>query len=410
MRLFKTRLRALSMPLVLAIVLFSALVAAPAANGQTYKVLYNFTGGSDGGWPYFGSLVQDKAGNLYGTTVGGGSSGYGTVFKVTKSGKESVLYSFTGGADGGYPSAGLVLSGNTLYGTTTDGGASGDGVVFEVNTKTGTETVLYTFTGGADGAFPYAGLVQDKSGNLYGTTYEGGSRACYQGDGGCGVVFQVVPKTKKEIVLHSFDYSDGANPSSGLTLDPTEKALFGTATFGGSSNCRGGCGVVFSLTIKSGTYNVLYNFTGSPDGAHPEGTLALGPTGNLYGTTVNGGNDIDAGTVFEVVPKTKKETVLYIFPGGADGGGPNGVIRDKKGKLYGTTAGGGTTDAGTVFEVVPNTKTETVLHSFGGSDGWGPLCGLLQDSKGNLYGTTYAGGSGTGCDSYGCGVVWEITP
>jgi uncharacterized repeat protein (TIGR03803 family) len=381
---------------VLAVALFSPLAAAPWAGARSYKVLYNFTGGSDGGYPYLGSLVQDKAGNLYGTTSGAGSSGYGTVFKVTKSGTETVLYTFTGGADGAYPYAGLVLSGSTLYGATEGGGSGkgdlGWGVVFEVNIETGTETVLYTFSGGSDGATPYAGLVRDSKGNLYGTTCDGGSS-------NYGVVFEVVPKTKKETVLHSFDLTDGAYPCSGLTLNTTEEAVYGTA--GGGSSGR--YGVVFSLTIKTRTYKVLYNFTGSPDGAYPWGTLALDPKGSLYGTTSDGGTG-DYGTVFEVAPNTKKETVLYSFTE-TDGDGSHpygGVLRDKKGNLYGTTFYGGDSSYGTVFDLVKG--TESVLHSFEYSDGAYPYCGLTMDSKGNLYGTTEYGGSGD------YGVVWEITP
>jgi uncharacterized repeat protein (TIGR03803 family) len=394
------------MALALVTVLLSAL-AAPAAKGQTYNVLYTFTGGSDGAFPYYGSLVQDKAGSLYGTTQGGGSSGYGTVFKVTQGGTETVLYSFTGGADGGYPYAGLVLSGNALYGNTTYGGsekcydgyAYGCGVVFEVNIKARTETVLHTFTGGSDGGYPWASLVEDDKGNLYGTTEDGGAS-------GYGAVFEVVPKTKKETVLHSLDDKHGAYPYSGLTLNTTERVLFGTTRFGGSSDS----GVVFSLAIGTGTYNVLYNFTGWSDGGAPWGTLALDPSGNLYGTTLYGGSDnctYGCGTVFKVVPRTKKESVLYSFPGGASGYNPySGVIRDKKGNLYGTALRGGSSDCiggcGTVFDVVKG--AESVLHTFDGSDGAYPFCGLTMDSKGNLYGTTYTGGS----DDWG--VVWEITP
>jgi uncharacterized repeat protein (TIGR03803 family) len=368
-------------------------------------VLYNFTGKPDGANPRYGSLVRDEAGDLYGTTWEGGSSDYyGTVFKVTKSGTENVLYSFTGGADGGYPVAGLVLSGNTLYGITSYGGnnacydgyAYGCGVVFEVNIKTGAETVLHTFTGGSDGGYPKAGLVQDRKGNLYGTTSDGGANSYF------GTVFEVDPKTKKETVLHSFGDNDGDYPTSGLTLNTTETILFGTALEGGSN----GAGVVFSLAIRTRTYNVLYNFTGPPDGDAPWGTLALDPKGNLYGTTLSGGSDNctdGCGTVFEVVPRTKKETVLYSFTGGASGYYPySGVIRDNKGNLYGTTFRGGASSDGTVFEVAEG--TESVLHSFDGSDGANPFCGLVQDSKGNLYGTTYEGGSD------GAGVVWEITP
>jgi uncharacterized repeat protein (TIGR03803 family) len=379
--------------MALAFVLLSALAAAPPVEAQGYNVLYNFTGGSDGEFPEWGSLVQDKAGNLYGATQWGGTSDWGTVFKVTKSGAETVLYSFTGGSDGGQPYSGLVLSGNTLYGTAYEGG-SGYGVVFELNIKTGIYTVLCPLTGAAGGANPTAGLVRDKAGNLYGTTLWGGSS-------NYGVVFKVVPKTKKLTVLHRFDSNDGDHPYSGLTLSTTEKVLFGTASAGGSSNN----GVVFSLTIKTGTYTVLYNFTGGSDGGGPWGTLALDPKGNLYGTTIGGGSSNcpnGCGTVFEVVPKTKKETVLYSFTGEPDGAWPYGGVIDKNGALYGTTGYGGANGNGTVFELVEG--TETVLHSFYGSDGAYPLCGVIMDSSGDLFGTTVDGGT------YGAGVVWEITP
>jgi uncharacterized repeat protein (TIGR03803 family) len=367
-----------------------AILAAPSAQAQTYSVLYNF-GGSAGAGPFFGSLAKDKSGTLYGTTTAGGSSGNGTVFKLTTSGTESVLHSFTGGPDGGYPYSGVVLSGNTLYGTAAIGGF-GYGVVFEMNIKSGAETVLYAFTGGADGAYPETGLVRDKNGNLYGTTFWGGANAN-------GVVFKLVPRSKRETVLHSFDYTHGANPLSGLTLNKTGRILFGTAVNGGS----GATGVVFRLTIKKRAYTVLYNFNGqSGGGGYPSGTLALDPEGNLYGAT---GSTIygNPGTVFEVVQKTKREIVLYAFTGGADGADPEGgVIRDKKGNLYGTTTDGGAKNYGTVFELVRG--TQTVLHSFDESDGAGPQCGLIEDSKGNWYGTT--GGGGSGDD----GVVWEIRP
>jgi len=392
MRPLRTRLRPLSMALALTIVLLPALAATPSAQAQTYSVLYNFTGGSDGGYPLYGSLVQDKSGNLYGTTEAGGSSYAGTVFQVSKSGTETVLYNFTGSTDGAYPFGGLVLSGNTLYGTALEGG-SGYGVVFAVNIKKKTETVLYAFTGSSDGGYPYDGLVMDKKGNLYGTTYYGGSSSD-------GTVFEVVPKTKKETVLYSFNYTDGGYPFSGLTLNTAGTILYGTATDGGSS----GYGVVFSLTLKGDTYKMLYNFTGtSGDGAYPWGTLGLDSKGNLYGTTYYGGSNYYYGTVFEVVPKTGKETVLYSFSGGTDGGYPySGAVLDKKGNLYGTTDSGGSSGYGTVFKLAKT--TETVLHSFDYSDGGYPICGVLMDSKGDLFGTAEEGGSGYD------GVVWEITP
>jgi uncharacterized repeat protein (TIGR03803 family) len=342
---------------------------------------------------------------LYGTTMGNATSLYGTVYMLTASGKETVLYNFTGGADGGNPFSGLVLSGNTLYGTTFEGGgASGCqcGVVFAVNIQKKTETVLYSFTL-SNGYNPYVGLVQDNNGNLYGTTHFGGA---YE----AGVVFELVPKTKKYTVLYTFTGSDdGGFPDSVLTFDKTEEVLYGTATRGGTSNQ----GVVFSLTLKGDAYKVLYNFTGSSDGGVPSGTMALDPTGNLYGTTQDGGSSGSYGVVFKVVPKTGKETVLYAFTGGKDGGGPFGVVRDQNGALYGATFEGGDLKCsggigcGTVFKVVKT--TETVLHAFNGVDGEYAYSGVLLDSKGDLFGTTEYGGSGTGC-GFGCGVVYKLTP
>jgi len=372
---------------------FTAARAAAQDAALSYKVLYNFSGGADGGNPVYGPLVQDNAGNLYGTTSNGGSSSCGVVFKLTKSGAEVVLYSFACGSDGASPSAGVILSGNTLYGTTVSGG-SGNGVVFAVDIKSGAETVLYTFTGGADGSQPLTGLVQDKAGNLYGVTWVGGSS-------GDGVVYKVVPNTKKETVLHSFAGSDGSNPFGKLTLDTTGKVLYGSTDFGGSA----GWGVVYSLTLKSKAYSVLYTFTGGSDGAAPNGYLSIGKGGILYGTTAEGGVGSGYGVVFQFLPKTGKETVLYAFTGGADGKYPvGGVVLNEAGHLFSTTDTGGGYGDGTIFEVDPKKKTETVLHSFDGTGGSIPYDGLYQDSKGNFYGTAFRGGSS------GAGVVFKLTP
>jgi uncharacterized repeat protein (TIGR03803 family) len=394
----RTRLRTVHMTRALTVLLLLSLAAARSARAQSYSVLYSLAGGELGGYPAYGALVQDKAGNLYGTTSSGGSSNCGTVFKLVPStGSESVLHSFTCQSDGGYPYAGLVLSGNTLYGTTAAGGAgscfgeSGCGVVFALNIKEKIITATHAFLGGSsDGAVPYAGLIQDKRGMLYGTTNLGGANDK-------GTVFQVNSKTMKVTVLHSFSGSDGEYPYSGLTLNSTGTILYGASYQGGS----GGYGVVFSLTIQGRTYSALYNFSGLTDGGNPLGTMALDATGNLYGTTVYAGSGY--GVVFEVVPKSGQESVLYAFSGGGDGANPSGgVVRDSNGNLYGTTYSGGANSYGTVFKVA-NT-TETVLHSFDNSDGEYPLCGVILDSKGDIFGTTEMGGS----SSYG--VVWEITP
>ncbi len=374
----------------------SSMLAGNAATMQcfpTEQVLHSFTGGTDGAYPEAG-LVRDAAGNLYGTTAHGGAYGYGTVFRVSASGTETVLHSFTyNGTDGVDPEAGLVrdTAGN-LYGTTAQGGAYTYGTVFEVSAS-GTETVLHSFTGGADGASPYAGLVRDAAGNLYGTTVSGGAY-------NYGTVFEV-SASGTETVLHSFTGgTDGRNPGAGLVRDAAGN-LYGTTAYGGSySN-----GTVFEVSA-SGTETVLHSFTGGTDGAYPgEGGpgLVRDAAGNLYGTTGEGGA-YNYGTVFEV-SASGAETVLYSFTGGAYGEYPAaGLVRDAAGNLYGTTVDSGIGAFGTVFEVSAS-GTETVLHSFtGGTDGASPRAGLVRDAAGNLYGTTVDGGA------YTYGTVFEVTP
>jgi uncharacterized repeat protein (TIGR03803 family) len=400
-------------------VMFATTTTIPAVAASEFKVLYNFTGGADGGAPQ--GLVVDEAGNLYGTTgLGGDPNCYGAwgrcgvAFKLDKAGKLTVLHKFTNGADGAFPYPTLAISGNTLYGAANQGGNLhcfydyGCGTLFEIDIQTHAFKVLHTFDG-EHGLGPSGGVILS-SGVLYGTTSQGGpSLNC--GYYGCGVVYKLVLKTGAFSVLHNFDSSDGAYPSSTLTLDKTGKFLYGAAGAGGSS----GCGVVFRLTIETGAYDVLYNFTGSPDAEEPYGPLALDASGNLYGDSQFGGSypcraDNGCGTVFTVSPSTGTDTVLYNFTGGADGNYPQaGVIRSHEGTLYGTTAWGGSNNDGTVFKLFNN--TETVLHTFQGSDGSGPSAVVIMDSKDNLFGTASAGGSrGSGCGGYGCGVVWEITP
>jgi uncharacterized repeat protein (TIGR03803 family) len=401
------RLRAVSVALALAIVLLPALVATRSAQGQTFTVLYSFTGGADGAETYAG-LILDAAGNLYGATYWGGASGgfngYGTVFKLAKTGKETALYTFTGGSDGAHPAYEYLVrdAAGNLYGTTAYGGAytgdNGYGTVLKVD-KTNKETVLYTFTGGSDGANPYAGLVRDAAGNLYGTTLNGGAS-------GLGTVFKL-NKAGKETVLHSFTGGggDGSYPYAGLVRD-AKGNLYGTAYEGGSSGCYlgYGCGVVFKVDA-TGKETVLYAFTGTGgDGGFPDAGLVRDTQGNLYGTTAGQGAS-GYGTVFKL-DKKGKETVLYSFTGtGGDGAYPySDLVRDAMGNLYGTTSQGGGSGAGTVFKL-DKTGNETVLYSFtGGDDGYDPWAGLVRDTKGNLYGTTVGRGA------YGWGTVFKLTP
>jgi len=386
-------------------VVLLALVATQAARAQTYSVLHGFTGQPDGSNP-FASLVQDSAGNFYGTARGGGDSnacsdmippGCGVVFKLDANGNESVLYNFTGPPDGAGPTFGLLMdaSGN-LYGTAEGGGNlttcyGGCGVVFKLD-PSGHETVLYSFTGGTDGSGPTGVLVQDKSGNLYGTTIGGGVQT---GSSGFGVVYKLDP-SGHETVLYSFTGgADGAYPTGGLIRDSAGN-LYGTAQYGGSFNE----GVVFKIDT-SNQEKVLYSFTGHADGGTPSSGLVQDPAGNLYGTTEGGGNlcqQAGCGVVFKV-DTNGNETVVHSFSY-PDGAFPElaTLIRDPAGNLYGTTYGGGPScvffGCGVVFKLDPS-GNETVLHSFTatGEDGGNPSAGLLLDASGSLYGTTVWGGT-----------------
>jgi uncharacterized repeat protein (TIGR03803 family) len=429
---------------ILVLLVFSALLGAGWA--QTESVLYSFCARyedcHDGANPYAG-LIFDKKGNLYGTTMDGGAYGGGGVFKLSAKGKETVLYSFCAQndcADGGVPQAGLIFDqkGN-LYGTTSAGGLYSEnclygdcGIVFEL-TPEGEETVLYSFcaqSGCTDGERPTAALVFDGNGNLYGTTYGGGAFNGCGSDYGCGVVFELTPQGE-ETVPYSFcaqnNCTDGAYPYAGVVFDQKGN-LYGTTVSGGAyCGSNYGCGVVFKLTPQ-GEETVLYSFcakTTCADGASPYGGLVFDKKGNLYGTTLMGGA-ANRGTVFKLTPEGE-ETVLYSFCAKKsychDGENPYaGVVFDQKGNLYGTTPLGGAYDGcdntgcGVVFELTPKGK-ETVLHSFcaqkGCDDGSLPYAGLVFDTKGNLYGTTWAGGSRNYHCAYHpdmCGVVFKLTP
>ncbi len=395
----KMRLRTASTALTLAVVLVFGVVTTQSAQAQTFTDLYSFRGSPDGANPYGAGLIRDAAGNLYGTTENGGPSGEGVVFKVDAHDTESVLYSFTGVADGGHPEAGLIRdAAGTLYGTTPYGGnvnycyPSGCGTVFKVDTG-GTETVLHSFTGTTDGASPLGGLIRDDKGPLYGTTEAGGPS-------NVGTVFKV-SKSGTETVLHTFTRgsSDGAYPIYTSLLTDPDGNLYGVAEEGGTSNL----GVLYKLS-KKGNLTLLHSFAGgTTNGCYPSGTPVMDKTGNLYGTTISCGA-FGAGIVWKV-SKKGGETVLHSFAGGSsDGGTPRvGVIMDAMGNLYGDTVSGGPSNVGTVYELNKKGKL-TLLHSFDGSDGANPFGGLIRNTKGDLYGTTVGGGSS------GNGTVWRLTP
>jgi uncharacterized repeat protein (TIGR03803 family) len=361
-----------------------------AAQAKGYRVLHTFAGGTDGSLP-FAAPIADSAGNLYGTTEFGGANGSGVVFKLAPDGTETILHAFGANKDGANVDAGLLLDkkGN-LYGTTYAGGAHGAGTVFELAAD-GTETVLYSFRGKTDGGNPTAGLIRDAQGNFYGTTDFGGDDACSPGFG-CGVAFRL-SANGRETVLHAFaGGADGNLPSGGLLADSAGN-LYGVTAAGGAGSCpplTAGCGTVYRLA-KDGAETILYSFAGNSDGAGPYGSPVADSAGNLYGTTYAGGAH-DVGTVFEVTPDGKK-TTLYTFTNGADGGYPaSGLVIDANGNLYGTTCQCADQDQfGNVFEVTPD-GTESTLHAFkSGHDGAYPEAGLLL-AKDELYGETFIGG------------------
>jgi uncharacterized repeat protein (TIGR03803 family) len=373
--------------------LIVVLLLAALAQAQTFTTLYNFTGGSDGAWPYAG-VIQDPSGNLYGTTFGRNGSGDGVVYELKTTGAEIVLYSFTGGSDGSEPYTPVVRdrAGN-IYGTTFEGGA-GRGTVFKIDT-TGDETVLYSFAGGtSDGCHPDQGLLVGKSGTLFGTT-----NGC--GSSGYGTIFKI-DSAGKETILHSFvgSPSDGAYPGRGhLAMDELGN-LYGVTAMGGADNN----GALYQLN-GDGTLTLLHSFSGS-GGCEPQGSVARDKAGNLYGTTYSCGSN-NYGTLWKV-SKKGKETILHNFAGSpSDGCLPDaGVARDSKGNLYGVTSGCGAFGGnyGALYEFSASSKLP--LHSFGSSASSGavPVGELLRTSKGALFGTTVYGGT------YGYGTVWSYAP
>ena len=352
---------------------------APSGAGWTESVLYSFQGGSDGLFPS-GGLTSPIGGKLYGTTELGGNNGSGTVFSITPQGSEAVVHAFSGG-DGLFPVGTLVKVGGTFYGTTASSAYS--------ITPQGTETVLHYFNppfdANGDGSSPDGGLVADAAGNLYGTTFYGGNLNCLsqsvgEPNFGCGTVFELTPPTSPggswgEIILFAFPSNTkyGANPDGELAIAGSGTLVGTTATGGSSANCPA--------------------VPPNPSGAAPS-----------------------CGTVFKIV-QSQGETVIHNFHG-RDGAYPTGKLASVGGKLFGTTEFGGTgacpatsttpAGCGTVFSITPQ-GLFTVVYSFqGGSDGAGPVSGLINIG-GELYGTTTTGG-GTGCGGYGCGTVFEITP
>ena len=430
------KLRARTLALILAASL-ATLLTMPVVHAQTFSIIHNFTGGQDGANP-FGALTIDRSGNLYGAATYGGNtscpgvdyySGCGVIFKMRRSGSGWLfqsLYLFSG-SDGANPSGGVTVAPDgTLYGTTNAGGGgscvqswghSGCGTVFHLRPSPTlclaiscrwNDTVLYQFTGGTDGGGPWGGVALDQAGNVYGTTYEGGS--------GDGVAYAVTHSQSgwTESVIHTFTGgSDGGDPASNPISDSNGN-LYGTTLFGGDigSNCPFGCGTVFELTRSGSNWNesVLHAFANNGNTALPQAGLVLDSAGNLYGTTESGLN-----TVFELSPGSGGWTFNTLY--GTSFGGLNAfrspVTMDSAGNLYGVTEFGGsgcTYGCGTVFKLSPSAGgwTYTTLHEFNDADGFEPYGGVVVDSNGVVYGTASGGGGGD-CE-LGCGVVWKITP
>jgi uncharacterized repeat protein (TIGR03803 family) len=386
--------------------IFAVAVALPA---QTkYVLLHTFSGGPNDGQGPDGTPILDSSGNLYGTTFYGGPdgnsdkySGFGTVYKVSKPGQETVLHGFTGSPDGSWPVAGVIRdSAGNLYGTTLYDASGVNGNVYKLE-QSGSYTEVCSIPPGADGEFPWpmAGVTRDSAGNLYGTGLIGGAFDA-------GEAYKCEPDGHVDVLYSFSGGTNGSYPFGSLTGDSSGN-LYGTtsntSSNGPSMDCIGSGGTVFKLA-KSGELSILYTFSGGSDGSSPCSGVIRDSAGNLYGTTRYGG--LNAGGVVYKVDSSGQETVLYNFcsqPNCTDGNGPiAGVIRDSAGNLYGTTYSGGHSGYGVVYKI-DTLGNETVLHAFtGGKDGASPYAGIVRDSAGNLYGAASSGGT------YDFGVVFKL--
>lgn len=417
----------------------AAFLPLAGASATSEALIHSFQYGDghhDGFNPQAG-LIVGPGGVLYGTTLSGGTGaactdGCGTVFALVPppaggtAWTEHVLHDFQAGSDGSEPYAGLYQdAAGALYGTTEEGG-TGFGTVFKLTPPAAggsawSEKVLYRFKGGTDASVPFAGLMADSSGALYGATGQGGSAGC--GGVGCGAVFRLsLPAGKSswvEEVLYRFKAgTDGWGSYSTLVADASG-ALYGTTVLGGA-----GFGTVFKLTPPTAgsawSEQLLHRFHGGSDGAQPFAGLIADPAGNLYGTTAEGGAGCalpGCGIVFRLAPPAGGTgawayRILHGFDG-ADGNTPyGGLYRDASGALYATTSGGGSFTGGTAVKLTPTATgwSRSILHQFGtGHDASGPTAGLVADSSGTLYGTGFTGGNGLG-GTCGCGAVFKLAP
>ncbi|HEY7095923.1 MAG TPA: choice-of-anchor tandem repeat GloVer-containing protein [Terriglobales bacterium] len=354
-----------------------------SVNAQTFKVLHEFNGQTDGALPE-GALLRDAGGNLFGTTFAGSPIGEGTVFKIDSAGKETVVFSFDAFVSGSNPASALIQdqSGNLIG--TADSGPGGAGIVFRVSQQ-GAETLLHSFQGGTgrNARVPSGGPIMDKAGNILGTTVFGGNGPCQFG---CGSIYRLDTAGTLR-VLHNFNGgSEGSLPFGPLVRDAAGN-LFGVAKAGGDLACpefpQIGCGTVFKLS--KGVLTVLHTFHGGTDGATPQPGLLLDAAGNLMGAAAAGGNGGN-GLVFKI-SADGTYTVLHRFAT-SEGKTPNGsLVLDAAGNLFGTAQGGGVQGLGTVYRLNAAGRV-TVLHAFTGDlDGAFPLAGLIRDPAGNLFGT-----------------------
>ncbi len=373
------------------------MLAASVAPAQTFTSLVDFNN-TNGSSPYYTSLVQARDGNLYGTTEGGGASFDGTVFRLTPAGTLTTLYSFCAQpscTDGAFPMGGLVLgTDGNLYGTTTEGGTSNYGTVFKIST-TGTLTTLHSFIS-TDAAWPYSALIQVSGGVFLGTSFEGGA---FNG----GTVYEVSTSGTVK-TIYSFctesHCTDGGDPVGALVRG-SDGNFYGTTPFGGASNF----GVIFKIS-RTGGFTKLRDFL-STDGAQVWSTLIQNGS-SLIGTAAAGGASSacvgGCGTIFKVTT-AGVVTTLHSFDS-TDGAGPvAGLVQGTDGNLYGTTLFGGANGDGTIFKSTV-AGTVTSLHSFVGTDGNQPYGGLVQDTNGTFYGMTTGGGIGS-CLAIGCGTAFS---
>jgi uncharacterized repeat protein (TIGR03803 family) len=357
-------------------------------NGTALTTLHGFRPFPEGSTPEAG-LIQATDGSLYGTTYQNGANGFGTIFKVDAGGATfQTLHNFAF-SDGARPQASLIqaMDGN-LYGTTfTGGGGNGKGTIFRIDTGGSTFTTLHIFSGG-DGSSPYSGVLQAADGNLYGTTESGGANVNF------GTIFRIDVDGTTLTTLHSFAGADGANPFAGL-IQGTDGYLYGTTTFGGAN---GPYGTIFRVDTNGTTLTTLHDFAGG-DGANPYGDLIQGADGILYGTTLVGGENA-VGTVFRIHTDGSNFETLHVFDSSDGAGPDAGLIQGADGYLYGTTTVGGTGNCsvgcGTVFRIDTNGTTLTTLHGFDPDGGGGPRAGVIQAGDTSLYGTTAFGGPADG--------------